>query len=142
MNQAETKVTYRKTALYSRLSTDDGLAGESMSISSQKAILELYAKEQGLFPFVHYSDDGYSGTNFNRPAFQRMIADIEKGEIGCVITKDLSRLGRNYIQTGYYIEDYFPRHNVRYIAMNDAVDTTLDSNDIAPFKNVLNVIVP
>ena len=139
MNQAETKVTYRKTALYSRLSTDDGLAGESMSISSQKAILELYAKEHGLFPFVHYSDDGYSGTNFNRPAFQRMIADIEKGEIGCVITKDLSRLGRNYIESGGYIEVFFPRHNVRYISVNDGIDSNISAGmDITPFKNILN----
>ena len=143
MNQAETKVTYRKTALYSRLSTDDGLAGESMSISSQKAILELYAKEQGLFPFVHYSDDGYSGTNFNRPAFQRMIADIEKGEIGCVITKDLSRLGRNYIESGGYIEVFFPRHNVRYISVNDGIDSNISAGmDITPFKNILNEILP
>ena len=139
MNQAEAKAKYRKTALYSRLSTDDGLDGESMSISSQKAILEAYARDHGLYPIVHYSDDGYTGTNFNRPAFQRMISDIEKGEIGCVITKDLSRLGRNYIESGGYIEVFFPKHNVRYISVNDGVDSTVSSGmDITPFKNILN----
>ncbi|MBQ8935465.1 MAG: recombinase family protein [Oscillospiraceae bacterium] len=139
MNQAEAKTKYRKTALYSRLSTDDGLDGESMSISSQKAILESYARDHGLYPIVHYSDDGYTGTNFNRPAFQRMIADIEKGEIGCVITKDLSRLGRNYIESGGYIEVFFPKHDVRYISVNDGVDSTVSNGmDITPFKNILN----
>jgi DNA invertase Pin-like site-specific DNA recombinase len=85
-----------------------------------------------------YIDDGYSGLNFDRPAFKRLIADIELGKINLVITKDLSRLGRDYLQTGYYTEQYFPLHNVRYIAVNDGVDTLIDNNDIAPFKNILN----
>ena len=84
-------------------------------------------------------DDGYTGRNFNRPAFQRMIADIEAGKIGCVITKDLSRLGRNYIEAGSYIEIFFPKHNVRYIAITDGVDSlTRQEMDITPFKNILN----
>ena len=85
-----------------------------------------------------YIDDGYSGTTFNRPGFQRMLKDIERGHIDCVITKDLSRLGRNYAKTGYYTEEYFLEHGVRYIAINDNVDTMKDDNDIAPFKNILN----
>ena len=85
-----------------------------------------------------YIDDGYSGLNFDRPAFKRLIADIESEKINLVITKDLSSLGRDYLQTGYYTEQYFPLHNVIYIAVNDGVDTLIDSNDIALFKNILN----
>jgi len=127
------------TALYCRLSLDDGNEGESMSIQSQKAILEDFAKKNSISNYDFYIDDGYSGTNFNRPSFQRMIADIEEGKIGCVITKDLSRLGRNYLESGAYIEVFFPKHKVRYIAVNDGVDTVSASSlDITPFKNILN----
>ena len=92
-----------------------------------------------MFQYEYYVDDGYTGRNFNRPAFQRMIADIEAGKIGCVITKDLSRLGRNYIEAGSYIEIFFPKHNVRYIAITDGVDSlTRQEMDITPFKNILN----
>jgi DNA invertase Pin-like site-specific DNA recombinase len=113
--------------------------GESMSITSQKAILEYKAKELGITDYQFYVDDGYSGTNFNRPDFQRMIRDIEEGLIGCVITKDLSRLGRNYIESGTYIEIFFPQHGVRYIAVNDGVDSAnTNEMDITPFKNILN----
>ena len=113
--------------------------GDSMSIQSQKAILEKYAREIGKVAYAFYVDDGYSGTNFNRPDFQRMIADIEQGKIDTVITKDLSRLGRNYLESGAYIEVFFPQHHVRYIAVNDGVDSDQNGGlDITPFKNILN----
>ena len=127
------------TALYCRLSLEDGRDNESMSISNQKAMLRMYAEQNGMFNYAFYVDDGYTGRNFDRPGFQRMINDIEAGKIGCVITKDLSRLGRNYIEAGSYIEVYFPRHHVRYIAVNDNVDSnTSQGMDITPFKNILN----
>ena len=127
------------TALYCRLSQDDGNVGDSMSIQSQKAILEKYARDIGKVAYAFYVDDGYSGTNFNRPDFQRMIADIEQGKIDTVVTKDLSRLGRNYLESGAYIEVFFPRHHVRYIAVNDGVDSDQNGGlDITPFKNILN----
>lgn len=135
MKENKTKIT----ALYCRLSQDDGNVGESMSIQSQKAILEKYAKDMGNYLYEFYIDDGYSGTNFNRPSFQRMIADIEDGKIDTVITKDLSRLGRNYLESGAYIEVFFPQHGIRYIAVNDGVDSSLNGGmDITPFKNILN----
>ena len=127
------------TALYCRLSQDDGNVGDSMSIQSQKAILEKFAREMGKIAYSFYVDDGYSGTNFQRPSFQRMIADIEDGKIDTVITKDLSRLGRNYLESGAYIEVFFPQHHVRYIAVNDGVDSEQNGGlDITPFKNILN----
>jgi len=127
------------TALYCRLSLEDGRDNESMSISNQKAMLKDYAEKNGMLDYEFYVDDGYTGRNFNRPAFQRMITDIENGKVKCVITKDLSRLGRNYIEAGSYIEVYFPRHNVRYIAVNDGVDSlNRQEMDITPFKNILN----
>ena len=127
------------TALYCRLSQDDGNVGDSMSIQSQKAILEKYAMEIGKIAYSFYVDDGYSGTNFQRPSFQRMIADIEDGKIDTVITKDLSRLGRNYLESGAYIEVFFPQHHVRYITVNDGVDSEQSGGlDITPFKNILN----
>lgn len=137
MRENGTKIT----ALYCRLSQDDGNVGESMSIQSQKAILEKYAREMGKVAYAFYVDDGYSGTNFNRPDFQRMIADIEKGKIDTVITKDLSRLGRNYLESGAYIEVFFPQHHVRYIAVNDGVDSDQNGGlDITPLKS--NHVIP
>ena len=127
-----------KTAIYCRLSLDDGSLGESGSIQTQKMMLEKYCRDNNFTIKEVYIDDGYSGLNFDRPIFKRLIADIESGKINLVITKDLSRLGRDYLQTGYYTEQYFPLHNVRYIAVNDGVDTLIDNNDIAPFKNILN----
>ena len=127
-----------KTAIYCRLSLDDGSLGESGSIQTQKMMLEKYCRDNNFTIKEVYIDDGYSGLNFDRPIFKRLIADIESGKINLVITKDLSRLGRDYLQTGYYTEQYFPIHNVRYIAVNDGVDTLIDNNDIAPFKNILN----
>ena len=114
------------------------LAGESNSITNQKDILSKYARENGFTNTAFYADDGYSGTNFDRPDFQRMKSDIEEGKIGMVIVKDLSRLGREYLQTGYYTEIYFPQHDVRFIAIHDNVDTQLGDNDFAPFKNIIN----
>ena len=134
-NQSSQKIT----ALYCRLSLEDGRENESMSISNQKLMLKDYAEKNGMFQYEYYVDDGYTGRNFNRPSFQRMIADIEAGKVGCVITKDLSRLGRNYIEAGSYIEIFFPKHNVRYIAVTDGVDSlTRQEMDITPFKNNLN----
>ena len=127
------------TALYCRISLDDGGDNESMSISNQKLLLKDHAEKLGMFQYEYYVDDGYTGCNFNRPSFRRMIADIEAGKVGCVITKDLSRLGRNYIEAGTYIEIFFPKHNVRYIAVTDGVDSlTSPELDITPFKNILN----
>ena len=134
-NQSSQKIT----ALYCRLSLEDGRENESMSISNQKLMLKDYAEKNGMFQYEYYVDDGYTGRNFNRPSFQRMIADIEAGKVGCVITKDLSRLGRNYIEAGSYIEIFFPKHNVRYIAVTDGGDSlTRQEMDITPFKNILN----
>ena len=131
--------TIYNTALYLRLSRDDELQGESGSIQTQRMMLRQYAAEHGLTVVDEYIDDGWSGTNFERPSFQRMIDDIEDGKINCVVTKDLSRLGRNYILTGQYTEIYFPSKGVRYIAINDNVDTdSSESNDLMPFKNLFN----
>jgi DNA invertase Pin-like site-specific DNA recombinase len=126
--------------IYCRLSKDDGGAeGESASISTQKAILTAYVRERGWRLTKTYVDDGYSGVNFLRPNFQAMIKDIEAGLIDCVITKDLSRLGRNYLDCGLYLELFFPEHNVRYIAVNDGVDTlNKAAMDVTPFRNILN----
>ncbi|MGE9890547.1 recombinase family protein [Mediterraneibacter faecis] len=134
------KQVYEKiTALYCRISLDDGGDNESMSISNQKSMLRDFAEKNGMFRYEYYVDDGYTGRNFNRPAFQRMIADIEAGKVGCVVTKDLSRLGRNYIEAGSYIEIFFPQHKVRYIAITDGVDSLIRQEmDITPFKNILN----
>jgi len=117
---------------------DDGNTGESMSISNQKAMLTEYAQKQGWGIEDIYVDDGWSGTNFDRPNFQRMIGDIEQGRINCVVVKDLSRLGRNYIMCGQFTEIYFPSKNVRFVALNDGIDSLHSNNDIAPFKNILN----
>ena len=130
--------TIYNTALYLRLSRDDELQGESGSIQTQRMMLRQYAAEHGLIVVDEYIDDGWSGTNFERPSFQRMIDDIEDGKINCVVTKDLSRLGRNYILTGQYTEIYFPSKGVRYIAINDNVDTINGESELAPFLNILN----
>lgn len=126
------------TAIYCRLSKDDDNIGDSSSIQTQKSMLEGYCREQGFLVYDFYVDDGYSGLNYNRPAFERMLNDIDNGKVNLVITKDLSRLGRDYIQTGYYSEVYFSKKKVRYIALNDRFDSNKDENDIAPFKNILN----
>ena len=117
---------------------DDGSLGESGSNHTQMMMLEKYCRDNNFTIKEVYIDDGYSGLNFDRPAFKRLIADVEWGKINLEITKDLSRLGRDYLQTGYYTEQYFPLHNVRFIAVNYRVDTLIDNNDIEPFKNILN----
>lgn len=127
------------TALYCRLSRDDNLEGDSNSIQNQKLILQKYADENGFQNTRFYVDDGYSGTNFNRPAFEQMMDDMSNGDIAVIITKDLSRLGRNQLHTGLYIEEIFPSNDVRYIAVNDNVDTKYEnSNELMPFKNLFN----
>ena len=129
----------KKTALYCRLSQDDGLEGDSNSIQNQKNILQKFAEDHHFPNPCFYVDDGFSGGNFQRPAFQQMISDMENGEIGIIVTKDLSRLGRNQLHTGLYIEERFPMFGVRYIAINDNVDTdSSESNDLMPFKNLFN----
>ena len=136
MNQSN---QIKKTALYCRLSQDDGIEGDSNSIQNQKAILQKFAEDHHFPSPCFYEDDGFSGGNFQRPAFQQMISDMENGEIGIIVTKDLSRLGRNQLHTGLYIEERFPMFGVRYIAINDNVDTdSSESNDLMPFKNLFN----
>ncbi len=129
-----------RAGLYVRLSRDDGADKVSESIKNQQDFLLRYAAEQGFEVAEIYADDGWSGTNFDRPAFQRMIRDIEEKKINLVLTKDLSRLGRDYILTGHYLERYFPEHQIRYIAVNDGIDTFENSiaNELNPFKAVMN----
>ena len=126
------------TALYCRLSKDDGQDAESNSISNQKTFLAQKAKEYGLSDTRYYVDDGYTGTNFNRPGFQKMLEDIELGYVTTVMVKDLSRLGRHYVEVGNYTDTYFPDHDVRFIAVNDMVDSDEGENELAPFRNVMN----
>ena len=130
-----------KAGLYIRLSKEDDIkVMVSESIKNQKSLLLQYTKENNIFVYDIYIDDGYSGTNFERPSFKRLIKDIEDKKINMVITKDMSRLGRDYIKTGELIEKYFPEHNIRYISVTDNLDTYLDNsnNDIAPFKAIMN----
>ena len=126
------------TALYCRLSQDDKLEGDSNSIINQKKILQKYALEHGYTNFRFYIDDGISGTTFNRPGFQEMIADIEAGIVKRVIIKDMSRFGRDYLQVGMYTEIMFPEHDVHFIAVNDGVDSAQGDNEFTPFRNIIN----
>ena len=126
------------TALYCRLSRDDGQDKESNSIENQKLMLSRYAKENGFENTRFYVDDGFTGTNFNRPDFKRMIEDIEAGYISTIIVKDMSRFGRNYVEVGLYTESFFPENNIRFIAITDLVDSADGDNEIIPFKNVMN----
>lgn len=126
--------------MYIRLSREDGDKQESESIGNQRKILQRYIKENNLTLIKEYIDDGISGTTFNRPGFNELLQDIENKSINMVITKDLSRLGRDYIKIGEYIENYFPEKNIRYVAITDGIDTYIDStnNDITPFKAIMN----
>ncbi len=126
------------TALYCRLSRDDGMDGDSNSVANQKRLLSQKAKEMGLSNTKYYVDDGYTGTNFNRPGFQQMLSDIEMGFVSAVMVKDLSRLGRDYVSVGNYTDSYFPDHGIRFIAVNDSIDSEEGESEIAPFKNILN----
>ena len=135
MNRQSGKIT----AIYCRLSRDDEQAGESNSIVNQKAILKKYAKEQGFRNIQFFVDDGFSGANFNRPEWQRMITMVEADQIGVLLAKDMSRIGRNYLEVGFYTEILFPKHNVRFIAINSGVDSANQmDNDFTPFLNIIN----
>lgn len=127
------------TALYCRLSVDDGEEGDSNSIVNQKKMLGDYAESHGYLNPKFYTDDGYSGTNFNRPGFQELIRDVDAGRIGTIIVKDMSRLGRDYLKVGYYSEVYFGEAGVHFIAVNDNVDNTIENDsDFTPFRNIMN----
>ena len=129
-----------RVGMYIRLSREDGDKQESESIGNQRKIIERYVKENNLTVIDEYVDDGISGTTFDRPEFNRLVTDIESQKINMVITKDLSRLGRDYIKTGFYIENYFPEYKVRYVSILDGIDTYSETvnNDITPFKAILN----
>ncbi len=126
------------TALYMRLSRDDDTFGDSVSIDTQRTILRKYAQDNGLHVVDEYVDDGWSGTNFDRPSFQRMMDDVDAGKINCIVTKDLSRFGREHIQMGHYLEFVFPQKQVRYIAIAENEDTEKGLSEFVPFKNLFN----
>ncbi len=127
------------TALYERLSRDDEVTGDSNSILNQKSYLEAYASQHGFLNCVHYTDDGWSGGNFDRPNWKRLIVDIEAGKVGTVLVKDMSRIGRDYLQTGYYTEVIFRKYNVRFIAVSNGIDSAdPNSSEFAPFMNIMN----
>lgn len=135
MNNKEPMIT----ALYERLSRDDELEGESNSITNQKSYLQSYAEENGFTNCRHYTDDGYSGGNFERPGWKKLIADIDAGLVGAVIAKDMSRVGRNYVETGFYTEVYFAKMGVRFIAINNGIDNANpDSTEFAGILNIMN----
>ena len=128
------------TALYARLSKDDEQQGPSLSIENQKRILETFARDNGFLNCRFFVDDGWSGANFQRPGFMEMMDCVESGEVKCVITKDLSRMGRNYLQVGMFTEITFPKKGVRFIAINDGVDSAHGDNDLTPLKNLFKNI--
>ena len=134
------KANKDRAALYARISREDGET--SQSLENQREFLLSYAKSMGVYVAGVYSDDGYSGTNFDRPAFKQLICDIEAGKIDIVITKDLSRLGRDYIGTGEFIERFFPSRKIRYIAVNDHLDSYRGVDKMAPFLYVFNAFYP
>lgn len=134
-----TAQTQKITALYERLSRDDELQGESNSITNQKKLLEDYARNNGFTHIRHFTDDGISGTTFDRKGFQEMIAEVENGNVATVIVKDMSRFGRDYLKVGFYTEITFPNHNVRFIAINNNIDSDNRSDgDFTPFLNIMN----
>lgn len=126
------------TALYARLSVDDANDGDSNSIVHQKEMLERYCKDNGYTNYKFYVDDGFSGTNFDRPDFKRMIADVEAGKIKRVIVKDLSRFGRDYLQVGMFTEVLFAQYDIHFIAIANNVDSQKGENDLTPFVNLFN----
>lgn len=134
-----TLLSSKITALYCRLSRDDELQGDSNSIRNQKAILQKYADDNGFTNTQFFVDDGYSGTNFNRPDWMRLMALVEDGQVGTIIVKDMSRLGRDYLKVGYYTEMIFPEADVRFIAINNGVDSaSQQDSDFTPFLNIIN----
>ena len=131
--------TEKITALYERLSRDDDQVGDSNSIINQKKYLESYSEQKGYSNCIHYTDDGWSGGNFDRPAWKKLIADIEAGKVAHVLVKDMSRIGRDYLQTGFYTEVMFRQHGVHFVAIANSVDSDdQNSNEFAPFLNIMN----
>ena len=131
--------TMKFTALYERLSRDDELIGESNSIKNQKQLLESYAHKNGYSPIRHFTDDGVSGTTFEREGFQAMIAEVEAGNVSAVIVKDMSRFGRDYLKVGFYTEVMFKEKGVRFIAINNGIDSAnQQDSDFTPFLNIMN----
>ena len=126
------------TILYARLSQDDGSQGESNSINNQRLILEKYAKENGFENLKFMADDGFSGTNFNRPSFKELMLLVENGQVETIIVKDMSRFGREYLEVGRYTEIVFPNYDVRFIAIGDGIDSLYGNDDFTPFKNIIN----
>ena len=128
------------TALYERLSRDDDIAGDSNSILNQKRYLESYAQQRGYTNIVHYTDDGWSGGNFERPGWKKLVADIEAGKVAHLLCKDMSRIGRNYLQTGFYTEVMFRQYGVHFIAVANNIDSDeQESSEFAPFLNIMSV---
>ena len=127
-----------KAAVYCRLSKDDDLDGESASISNQREMLTAYCEAHGFEVRRVYQDDGFTGLNQDRPGLKQLLEDARNGVFNMAVVKDLSRAGRNYLETGYLLDNFFPRHGIRFIALNDGIDTIRDDNEIAPFKNILN----
>ena len=138
MKQSSKKISTGTAALYCRLSRDDNMDSESNSIQNQKKILQKASKEKGYTDTIFFVDDGITGTTMKRPGFQKMIAAIEAGYISAVFVKDLSRLGRNYIEVGKLTEEFFPLHDVRLVAVSDGVDSDEGEDDFTPFKNIMN----
>lgn len=140
---AKAKTNYTKNrdttaALYERLSRDDGMDSESNSIQTQKILLEQAARQEGYTNFLHYTDDGYSGTSMNRPMLKNMCEDIEKGKISAVFVKDNSRLGRNYLGVGALLEEFFPRYEIRYISVSEGIDSAKGEDELGAFRNIIN----
>ena len=137
MSRSGSKKNRESTAfLYERLSRDDNLEGDSYSVANQKKLLTKVAKELGYTNLIHFFDDGISGVTMNRPGFREMIQEIEKGHGSAVFVKDLSRLGRNYIEVGRLTEEFFPEHNIRLVAVSDGIDTNEGENELAPIRNL------
>ena len=139
MKQPKSRIAWEDTAiLYERLSRDDYLEGDSYSIQNQKKLLTKVAKEKGYTHLIHFYDDGISGVTMERPGFKAMLAEIEQGKASAVFVKDLSRLGRNYIEVGKLMEEFFPEHNIRFVSVSDNIDTDEGENELAPIKNLFN----
>ena len=139
MKQSKSRIARENTAyLYERLSRDDNLEGDSYSIQNQKKLLTKIAKEKGYTNLVHFYDDGISGVTMNRQEFQRMLSLLEQDKASAVFVKDLSRLGRNYIEVGKLMEEFFPEHDIRFVSVSDNIDTDEGENELAPIKNLFN----
>lgn len=138
MKQSSKKHELGTAALYCRLSRDDNMDSESNSIQNQRKILQKAAKDKGYTDTVFFVDDGITGTTMKRPGFQKMLTAIEAGYISAVFVKDLSRLGRNYIEVGKLTEEFFPLHDIRLVAVSDGVDSDEGEDDFTPFKNIMN----